>query len=84
MSKVVIIRKIVIILLMIIIDDYWLLLMIIIDDYWWLLMIIIIDNHYGDKTNFSSRINEAIRPVLFFFTIRFRKYKKALKSTKKH
>ena len=33
----------------------------------------------------SSNINEVIRPVLnffFFFTIRFHKYKKALKSTK--
>ena len=33
----------------------------------------------------SSNVNEVIRPVLdFFFTIRFHKYKKALKSTKKH
>ena len=35
----------------------------------------------------SSNINEVIRPVLnflFFFTIRFHKYKKAPKSTKKH
>ena len=30
----------------------------------------------------SSSINEVIRPVLFFFTIRFHKYKKAPKSTK--
>ena len=36
----------------------------------------------------SSDINEVIRPVLifffFFFTIRFDKYKKALKCTKRH
>ena len=34
----------------------------------------------------SSNINEVIRPVLnfFFFIIRFHKYKKAPKSTKKH
>ena len=36
----------------------------------------------------SNNINEVIRPVLnflfFFFTIRFHKYKKAPKSTKKH
>ena len=32
----------------------------------------------------SSSINEIIRLVLFFFTIRFHKYKKALKNTKKH
>ena len=64
-----------------------------------------------NKTNFSSSINEVIRPVLYiyiyiyiyfffydktsqvqkstinilyFFRIRFHKYKKALKSTKKH
>ena len=40
-----------------------------------------------DKMNFSSNINEVIRPVLnflFFFTIRFHKYKKAPKSIKKH
>ena len=72
--------------IMIIIDYYyWLLLMIIIGDYYWLLLMIIIDDYYGDKTNFSSSINEVIRSVLFiFFTIRFHKYKKALKSTKKH
>ena len=53
--------------------------MIIIDDYL-LLSIIVIDNYYHDKINFSSNINEVIRPVLnflFFFTIRFHKYKKA-------
>ena len=72
--------------IMIIIDYYyWLLLMIIIGDYYWLLLMIIIDDYYGDKTNFSSSINEVIRSVLlFFFTIRFHKYKKALKGTKKH
>ena len=35
----------------------------------------------------SSNLNEVIRPVLnflFLFTIRFHKYKKALKSIKKH
>ena len=40
-----------------------------------------------DKVNFSSNINEVIKLVfnyLFFFTIRLHKYKKALKSTKKH
>ena len=38
-----------------------------------------------NKTNCSSIYKEVIRPVLlnflFFFTIRFHKYKKALKST---
>ena len=45
-----------------------------------LLLIIMTDNYYHDKINFSSNINEVIRPVLnffFFFTIRFHKYKKA-------
>ena len=72
---------------MIVIDyyygDYLLLLMIVIDDYLLLLMIIC----YCNKTNFSSSIYKVIRPVLnflFFFTIRFHKYKKAPKSTKKH
>ena len=38
------------------------------------------------RLDWSSNINEVIRPVLnlFFFTIRFHKYKKAPKSTKKH
>ena len=39
---------------------------------------------YCNKINFSSSINEVIRLVLFFFTIRFHKYKKVLKGTKKH
>ena len=44
--------------------------MIIIDDYL-LLLIIIIDNYYHDKINFSSNINEVIRPVLnFLFFLR--------------
>ena len=40
---------------------------------------------YCNKTNFSSSINGVIRPVLnflFFFTIRFHKYKKAQKEYK--
>ena len=54
-----------------------LLLFIIIIDYWLLLMIIC----YCNNTNFSSSIYKVIRPVLnlFFFTIRFHKYKKAEK-----
>ena len=70
---------------MIVIDyyygDYLLLLIIVIDDYLLLLMIIC----YCNKTNFSSSIYKVVRPVLkflFFFTMRFHKYKKALKSTK--
>ena len=42
---------------------------------------------YCNKTNFSSSIYKVIRPVLnffFFFTIRFYKHQKALKSTKRH
>ena len=43
---------------------------------------------YNNRDNvISSNIIEVIRPVLnflFFFTIRFHKYKKALKSTKRH
>ena len=39
---------------------------------------------YCNKKIFSSSITEVIRPVLFFFTISFHKYKKALKNTKKH
>ena len=82
--------------LLIMIGDYWLLLMIIIDNYCWLLLMItdyywwlfvIIDNYYHDKITFSSIIIEVIRPVLnflYFFAIRFHKYKKALKRTKKH
>ena len=41
----------------------------------------------GKGSWISSNGNKVIRPVLnflFFFTIRFHKYKKALKSTKKH
>ena len=43
----------------------------------------IIDYYYGDyyhyKINFSSNINEVIRPVLNkIFTIRFDKYKKEI------
>ena len=41
--------------------------------------------NYQVLTEMSSNINEVIRPVLnflFFFTIRFHKYKKAPKSTK--
>ena len=43
-----------------------------------LLLLVIIC--YCNKTNFSSSIYKAIRPILnflFFFTIRFHKYKKA-------
>ena len=51
-------------------------------DYMLLLMIIC----YCNKANFSSSIYKVIRPVLnfllFFFTIRFHKHQKALKSTK--
>ena len=61
---------------MIIIDDCFF----IIDYYLLLLIIIIMVN------KFSSSINEVIRPVInflfFFFTIRFHKYKKALKRIK--
>ena len=40
---------------------------------------------YKPSLNASSNINEVIRPVLnfLFFTVKFHKYKKALKSTKK-
>ena len=44
------------------------LLVIINDYYWWLF--VIIDNYYHGKVNFSSNINEVLRPVLnflFFF-----------------
>ena len=68
-----------IVFLLLIIICYLLLLIIVIDDYLLLLMIIC----YCNKTNFSSSVNEVIRPV-FFLTIRFYKYKKALKSIKKH
>ena len=64
--------------LLMIINDYWWLSMIIID-YWWLLMMIIIDDYYGDKTNFSSSINEVIRPGFFYDKI-----SQVQKSTKKH
>ena len=53
-------------------------------------MIIIIDDYIDyiedcNKTNCSIIYKEVIRPVLnFFFMIRFYKYKKALKSTKKY
>ena len=53
---------------------------IIIDDDYLLLLMIVIDNYYHDKINFISIIIEVIRLVLnflFFFTIRFHKYKKA-------
>ena len=69
----------------IIIDDYYY------GDYLLLLMIVLLLLMiicYCNKTNCSSSIYKVIRPVLSFFlsflTIRFHKYKKALKSTKKH
>ena len=74
---------------MIIIYDYWLLLMIFIADYyWWLLKNIVI-------ANFSSNINEVIRPILNFLLSFFydkisqiqkspKKHQKELKSSKKH
>ena len=65
--------------LLMIINDYWWLSMIIINDYWWLLMMIIIDDYYGDKTNFSSSINDVIRPGFFYDKI-----SQVQKSTKKH
>ena len=70
-----------------IINFYWQLLMII-DYYWWSLLMVIEKD--CDKINFSSNINEVIRPVLFFFydkitnTKSTKKHQKALKNTKKH
>ena len=55
--------------------------MIIIDDY--LILIIIIDNYYHDKINFSSNINEVIRPVLnflFFFYDKISQVQKSIKT----
>ena len=47
---------------------------------------IVIDNYYHDKINFCSIIIEVIVTffLVFLFTIRFHKYKKAPKSIKKH
>ena len=53
--------------------------MIIIDDYL-LLLIIIIDNYYHDKINFSSNINEVIRPVLNFLFFFYDKISQVQKS----
>ena len=66
-------------------DDYYcfiilLLLIIVIDDYLLLLMIIC----YCNKTNFSSSINEVIRPVLNFLFFFHDKISQVQKSMTKH
>ena len=67
-------------LLLTIINFYWWLLLIIID-YYWLLLFMIIEKQC-DKINFSSNINEVIRPVLNFFF--YDKISQVPKSTEKH